>query len=103
MLHKLQTEQANFSPRRMHFELGVTNMRLYRLELAADHPAEAANYFSSAQSEFSTAGMKDVSADKLKKAAETADANEAKYYNAVAAVTKPKVEQESATSSKVSP
>lgn len=73
---KMQTRQD-----RLHYEYGLTCLRLYRLEMAANKPAEAENYLRSAQQELSSAGLKDVSAEQLIKSMETREAGEAKLYN----------------------
>jgi hypothetical protein len=73
---KIQTRQD-----RLHYEYGLTCLRLYRLEMAANKPAEADNYMRSAQQELSSAGLKDVSVEQLIKSMETREAGEAKVYN----------------------
>jgi hypothetical protein len=83
VLQKIQNEGIQYPQRTLHFDSGLTYMRLYRLDLAANKPAEATDYLKSAQREFSSLGWKDdvVSPENLIKKAEMREASEAKLYN----------------------
>jgi hypothetical protein len=83
VLQKIQNEGIQDPQRTLHFYSGFTYMRLYRLDLAANKPAEATDYLKSAQREFSSLGWKDdvVSPENLIKKAEMREASEAKLYN----------------------
>jgi hypothetical protein len=80
----LETTRAqipNYPARDLHFRLGLTYLRLYRLEITANDGAKASEYLQAAQREFTTLGLKDVSADHLTKTIETRESNETKLYN----------------------
>jgi hypothetical protein len=83
LLQRIQDEHINFPSVSLHRDLGLTFLRLYRLESAAGNDATADGYMKSAQREFSSLGWKEenVSTEALKKDIETRELNEAKLYN----------------------
>jgi hypothetical protein len=81
VLQKIRSEKIAYAPNTLHFDYGLTCLRLYRLEVAANQPSEADTYLRSAQKEFSSLGWKDVSSDFLAKTIDTREAAEARAYD----------------------
>src|SRR5713101_6923828 len=83
VLQKIQNEGIQFPRSTTHFDSGLTYMRLYRLGVEANKPAEAADYLKLAQAEFSSRGWKSesISSESLIKKTEMREASEAKLYN----------------------
>jgi len=83
VLKRIERGGAALPETTLHFELALTYLRLYRLELAAGNPASADEYMRSAQKENLALGWKeaDASAEALARIIATRETNEAKLYN----------------------
>jgi len=81
ILQKIRRQGTQYPERTLHRDLGITYLRLYRLNLAANRPSEAMADLKSAQEEFSGGGLKDFSAESLVKQLDEREAGEAKLYN----------------------
>jgi hypothetical protein len=94
LLDRIQNERIQYPRYTLHFDAGLTYLRLYRLEMAANKPAEAGEYLRSAQKEFASSGMRgDLSSETLAKNIAVREAGEAKRYNKVEGTTVPATEQ----------
>ena len=83
VLRKIQSEKIHYPQNKLHFECGLTYLRLYRIELAENKTAEAASYMTSAQDEFAALGWNKeaLSADNLAKRLSSREASENKNFN----------------------
>jgi hypothetical protein len=94
LLDRIQNERIQYPRYTLHFDAGLTYLRLYRLEMAANKPAEAGEYLRSAQKEFASSGMRgDLSSETLAKNIAVREAGEAKRYNKVEGTTVPATER----------
>jgi hypothetical protein len=83
-LQKIQRSDKRFPQNKLHFEIGLTYLRLYRSAEAAGRPDQANSYLESAQWEFTKLGWQkeSLSTQSLIKSLQTREAAEAKFYNA---------------------
>jgi hypothetical protein len=80
-LEKTQTQVTNYPASDLHFNLALSYLRLYRLEMTANNPAKASEYLQAAQRENAMLGGKDISVEQLIKAIKIRESDEAKLYN----------------------
>lgn len=83
LLQRIKDEHIDFPSSTLHYDFGLTYLRLYRLESAAGNGAAADGYMRLAQREFSSLGWKEehVSTEALEKDIETRESGEANLYN----------------------